>query len=81
MGKIVNFHCISFYLFIYFNWRLIIQSELEPIIQSGGSEVKASACTAGDRGSVSGLERSPGEGNGNPLQFSCLENPMEGGAW
>ena len=47
----------------------------------GGSEVKASACNAGDPGSIPGLGRSPGEGNGNPLQYSCLENPMEGGAW
>ena len=47
----------------------------------GGSEVKASAWNAGDQGSIPGLGRSPGEGNGNPLQYSCLENPMEGGAW
>ena len=46
----------------------------------GGSEVKASACNAGDPGSIPGLGRSPGEGNGNPLQCSCLENPMDGGA-
>ena len=46
----------------------------------GGSEVKASACNAGDVGSIPGLGRSPGEGNGNPLQYSCLENPMNGGA-
>ena len=42
---------------------------------------KESACSAGDRGSVLGLGRSPGEGNGNPLQYSCLENPMDKGAW
>ena len=47
----------------------------------GGSEVKASACNAGDLGSIPGLGRSPGEGNGNPLQYFCLENPMDGGAW
>ena len=47
----------------------------------GGSEVKASACKAGDLGSIPGSGRAPGEGNGNPLQYSCLENPMEGGAW
>ena len=47
----------------------------------GGSEVKASACNAGDLGSIPGLGRSPGEGNGNPLQYYCLENPMGGGAW
>ena len=43
--------------------------------------VKASACNAVDPGSILGLGRSPGEGNGNPLQCSCLENPMDGGAW
>ena len=47
----------------------------------GGSEVKASACNAGDLGSIPGSGRSPGEGNGNPLQYSCLENPMDVGAW
>ena len=47
----------------------------------GGSDVKASACNAGDLGSIPGSGRAPGEGNGNPLQYSCLENPMEGGAW
>ena len=47
----------------------------------GGSEDKASACKAGDPGSIPGLGRSPGEGNGNPLQYSCLENPMDREAW
>ena len=47
----------------------------------GGSEGKASACNAGDPGLTPGLGRSPGEGHGNPLQNSCLENPMGGGAW
>ena len=47
----------------------------------GGSEVKASAWTEGDPGSIPGLGRSPGEVNGNPFQYSCLENLMEGGAW
>ena len=44
----------------------------------GGSEVKASASNARDPGSIPGSGRSPGEGNGNPLQYSCLENPMDG---
>ena len=48
---------------------------------NGGSEVKASVCNAGDLGSIPGLERSPGERNGNPLQYSCPENPTDGGAW
>ena len=47
----------------------------------GGSENKVSACNEGDPGSFPGLGRSAGEGNGNPLQYSCLENPMDGGAW
>ena len=47
----------------------------------GGAEVKASACNAGDLGSITGSGRSPGEGNGNPPQYSCLENPVDGGAW
>ena len=47
----------------------------------GGSEVKVSACNAGNLGSVPGLGRFPGEGNGNLLQYSCLENHMDGGAW
>ena len=42
---------------------------------------KESACIAGDLGLIPGLGRSPGEGNGNPLQYSCLENPMDRGAW
>ena len=46
----------------------------------GGSECKASACNAGDLGSIPGSGRSPGEGNGNPFQYSCLENAMDGGA-
>ena len=47
----------------------------------GGSDGKEFACNAGDLGSIPGSERSPGEGNGNPLQYSCLENPMDRGAW
>ena len=46
----------------------------------GGSDGKASACNAGDLGLIPGSGRSPGEGNGNPLQHSFLENPMDGGA-
>ena len=47
----------------------------------GGSEVKGSACKVGDQGSIPGSGRSPGEGNGNPLQYSCLENSMDREAW
>ena len=48
---------------------------------SGGSDGKESACNAGDLGSILGSGRSPGEGRGNPLQYSCLENSMDRGAW
>ena len=47
----------------------------------GGSDGKVSVYSAGDLGSIPGLGRFPGEGNGNPLQYSCLENPMDRGAW
>ena len=47
----------------------------------GGSEGKESTCNAGDSGSIPGLGRSAGEGTGNPFQYSCLENPMDRGAW
>ena len=50
------------------------------IWQKRGSDGKVSVYNAGDPGSIPGLGRSPGEGNGNPLQYSCLENPMDGGA-
>ena len=60
----------------------MIISELVSVITifPGGSEFKASASNEGDPGSIPGLGRSPGEGNGNPLQYSCLENPMDGEA-
>ena len=48
---------------------------------SDGSDDKVSAYNAGDLDSIPGLGRSPGEGNGNPLQYSCLENPMDREAW
>ena len=54
--------------------RLVITSLVAQVI-------KVSACSAGDTGSIPGLGRSPGEGNGNPFQSSCLENPMDGGAY
>ena len=61
--------------FILFLWLIFPQGF------PGGSEVKASASNAGDPGSIPGLGRSPGERNGNPLQYSCLENPMDREAW
>ena len=47
----------------------------------GGSDDKESVCNEGDPGLIPGLGRSPGEGNSNPLQYSCLENSMDRGAW
>ena len=47
----------------------------------GGSVVKNLPANGGNMGSIPGLGRSPGEGNGNPLQYSCLENPIDRGAW
>ena len=47
----------------------------------GGSDSEEAACNTGDPGSISGLGRSAGRGNGNPLQYSCPENPMDSGAW
>ena len=52
-----------------------------PFYIPDGSEYKESSCNAGDMGLIPGLGRFPGEGNGNPLQYSCLENPMYRGAW
>ena len=51
------------------------------VVFLGGSDSKESAYNAGDRGSVPGSGRSPRGGNGNPLQYSCLENTMDRGAW
>ena len=61
---------------------IIFLYETQGIYQGfpGGSDGKESACNAGDQGSIPGLGRSPEEGNGNPLQHSCLENPMDRGA-
>ena len=51
------------------------------VVFPGGSEGKASDCNAGDLGLIPGSEGSPGKGSGNPLQYFCLENPMDRGAW
>ena len=52
-----------------------------PCFFYGGSDSKKSTCNMGNQSLIPGLERSSGEGNENPLQYSCLENPMDGGAW
>ena len=65
---------------LYLEGKLLTKS-LALLDFPGGSESKESTCNEGDLGSIPGLGRSPGEGNGNPLQYSCLENSMDRGAW
>ena len=75
---------LSEFDFIIYNIEIINRLFRADMINKGfpgGSEVKASASNTGDLGSIPGSGRSPGEGNGNPLQYSCLENPMDGGTW
>ena len=64
-----------------FSFLSLNLTRLGALSYPGVSDGKESACNAGDPGSIPGLGRSPGEGNGNPLQYSCLENPMDRGAW
>ena len=65
---------LSFSSLFYF-WYIIVT------YFPGGSDSKVSVCNVGDPGLSPGLGRFPGEGNGNPLQYYCLENPMDRGAW
>ena len=65
-------------------WKIWITENLDLITENrvpGGSYGKESACYAGDLDSVPGSGRSPGEGIATQLQYSCLENPVDGGAW
>ena len=71
----VSAHCL------YARVRDLGQSILYPGEFPGGSDGEASAYNVEDLGSIPGSGRSSGEGNGNPLQYSCLGNPMDGGAW
>ena len=66
--------------YLRIQWKIQDQEDLPPDFP-GGSDGKASAYNAGEPGSIPGLGRSSGEGNGSPLQYSCLENPTDGGAW
>ena len=61
--------------------NLATEHDLTGTIMLSPKVVKESACNAGDPGSTPGLGKSLGEGNGNPLQYSCLENPMDKAAW
>ena len=63
------------------SWTRLSTAQTPCIRASGGSEGKESACNVGDQGSIPGSGRPPGEGNGYPLQYSCLENSTDRGAW
>ena len=78
--KLIIFVCVYTYIYIYVYIYIYIYIFKRGIF-AGSSDSKESACNAGDLGSIPGLGRSPGEGSNNPLQGSCLENPMDGGAW
>ena len=67
-------------IFIHFQSFVFYQFKRIDVSKSGGSDAKESACNVGDLGSIPELGRSPGRGNGHPLQYSCLENPMDRGA-
>ena len=73
--------CIALLTSVSILITIILKTLLGKLHFPDGSDGKASAYNAGDLGSIPGLGRSPREGNGNPLQYSCLENPMDGGAW
>ena len=71
------FHCEQYSALLAFEFGFLEATRDFP----SGSDGKASANNAGDPGSNPGLGRSPGEGNSNPFQYSCLENPVDRGAW
>ena len=80
---VLEWHRIENVSIVYF-WNFpfnIFDSQFTLGYFPGGSDGKVSVYNVGDLGSISGSGRFPGEGNGNPLQYSCLENPMDGGAW
>ena len=73
-------HCVAF-AGLNSNVRLFLKNYSIMFDFPGGSDGKLSAYNVGDLGSIPGLGRFSGEGNGNPFQYSCLENPMDGGVW
>ena len=75
----IQFHIYSLLLFSLHLYLLFLKNTVLDF--PGGSDGKESACNAGDWGLIPGLGRSPGEGNGFPLQYSCLEDFMDRGAW
>ena len=66
---------------LYNSKRYLEKYQTFLLVITGDSEGKASAFNVGDQSSIPGSGRSPGEGNGKPLQYTCLENSMDGGAW
>ena len=68
----IHISCVYTYVLCVYSYIIYV---------CGGSAVKNPPASVGDLGSIPGSERSPGEGNDNPLQYSCLENPMDGRAW
>ena len=66
---------------VLFGARLCSKALISQISNNGGSDSKESTCDSGDPGLIVGSGRSPGEGNGYPLQYSCLENAIDRGAW
>ena len=75
---------LNFILWICFNIQIIMNDSWGQVVSArlpGGSLVKNLPANAGDVGSISGSGRSPGEGNDDPLQYFCLENSMDRGAW
>ena len=70
----------SGHLYANSSWQIDAKT-METVTDFGGSDSKASIYNAGYPGSIPGLGSSPGEGNGNPLQDYCLENPTDRGAW
>ena len=80
MRKLWYIHTMEYYSAIKknaFESVLMRWMKLEPVVFPGGSDGKASACNEGEPGLIPGLGRSPGEGNGNRLQYCCLENSMD----
>ena len=77
--ELIKFIVFHFFKILFHISKIVIKSLCKQI--PGGSDGKESACNAGDLGSIPGSGRSPGEGKGYPVQYSCQENPMDRGAW
>ena len=75
--KVISFFFVIFLIFFF----LILSWDIADYRLPSGSDSKESACTLGDLGLIPGSGKSPEGGNGNPLQYSCLENFMDRGAW